>query len=230
MMATTTATTTTATTTPANATATATGTTTQILLADDHRIVREGLRGLLESQSDLRVVGEADNGRRAVELADELSPDVVVMDVGMPQLNGIEATRKVLAEHPQTKVVALSMHADRRYVVEMLKAGASAYVLKDGAFEELVNAIRTVAGGRVYISPRVADVVVEDYVRQAPPAAGGSTTPSTRSAYAALSPREREVLQLLAEGKATKEVAGILHVSIKTVETHRRQIMQKLDV
>ena len=195
---------------------------TRILLADDHRIMRQGLKSLLEAEPDMQVVGEADNGRRAVELAAEHGPDVVVMDIGMPELNGIEATRRIVHDQPGTRVVALSMHGDRRFMSEVLKAGASGYLLKDGAFDELAGAIRTVMGSRMYLSPRVADVVVEDYVRQLPRAEPG--------VFAALTPREREVLQLLAEGKATKQAAAALHVSVKTVETHRRQIMTKLDI
>jgi DNA-binding NarL/FixJ family response regulator len=194
----------------------------KILLADDHRIVREGLKSLLEAESDMQVVGEADNGRRAIEMAEEYGPDVVVMDIGMPELNGIEATRRIVHDNPATKVVALSMHSDRRFMSEILKAGASGYLLKDGAFEELAGAIRTVMSSKMYLSPRIADVVVEDYVRHLPRA--------EPSVFAALTPREREVLQLLAEGKATKQAAAALHVSVKTVETHRRQIMTKLDI
>jgi DNA-binding NarL/FixJ family response regulator len=210
----------------------------KVLLADDHRIVREGLRSLLETQPDLQVVAEASDGRQAVEMARQLSPDVVVMDVAMPQLNGIEATRQISAEEPAMKVVALSMHSDRRFVSEALKAGASGYVLKDGAFDELISAIRAVVADRVYLSPRVAGVVVEDYVRRLPtrghdgaqqPGDDDSTS-ARRSVFDALTPREREVLQLMAEGYATKEVAHRLHVSVKTVETHRRQIMEKLDL
>lgn len=195
----------------------------RILLADDHRIMREGLKSLLNDEPDLEVLGEVANGRLAIEMADELSPDVVVMDIGMPELNGIEATRRIVQDHPNTKVIALSMHSDRRFVAEILKAGASGYLLKDGAFEELAGAIRTVMGNRMYLSPRIADVVVDDYVRNS----SGRAEPS---AFAALTPREREVLQLLAEGKATKQAAACLHVSVKTVETHRRQIMTKLDI
>ena len=194
----------------------------RILIADDHRIVREGLRSLLDEQPDMQVIAEADNGRDAVERVDELAPDVVVMDVAMPQLNGIEATRRIVRGRPGTKVIALSMHADRRFTAEMLRAGAAGYLVKDSAFEELVTAIRAVVEGKVYLSPHIADVVVDDYVRRLPGDEPG--------VYTALSAREREVLQLLAEGKATKEVARVLHVSVKTVETHRRQIMQKLDL
>jgi DNA-binding NarL/FixJ family response regulator len=215
----------------------------KVLLADDHRIVREGLRSLLETQPDLQVIAEASDGRQAVEMARDLSPDVVVMDVAMPQLNGIEATRQLAGEDRGMKIVALSMHSDRRFVSEALKAGASGYVLKDGAFEELISAIRSVVADRVYLSPRVAGVVVDDYVRRLPARGAGTAGSSganahaespaytpARTAFDALTPREREVLQLMAEGYATKEVAHRLHVSVKTVETHRRQIMEKLDL
>src|SRR4051812_4533008 len=187
----------------------------KVLLADDHRIVREGLRSLLEAQDDMQVVGEADNGRLALEMAAEHEPDVVVMDVAMPQLNGIEATRRLMSDQPDTKVVALSMHSDRRYVSEALKAGASAYLIKDGAFDELVSAIRAVVANKVYLSPRVAGVVVDDYVRRLPgdgrDAEGGETggrAGGVPNAFQKLTAREREVLQLMAEGFATKEIAS----------------------
>ena len=194
-----------------------------ILLADDHQIVREGLRALVSAQEGMTVVGEASNGRTAVEQVRALHPDVVVMDVGMPDLNGIEATRRILAESPRCKIVGLSMHSDRRFLSEMLKAGATAYLLKDSAFEELSSAIRAVAAGQVYLSPRVADMVVEGYLHGAVPG-------KQPSAFAVLTSREREVLQLVAEGLATKQIASTLHLSVKTVETHRRQIMEKLDM
>jgi DNA-binding NarL/FixJ family response regulator len=197
----------------------------KILLADDHQIVREGLKSLLQQHDDMEVVAEASDGRSAVQLAQELRPDVVVMDVGMPGLNGIEATRQITNREPDARVVALSMHSDRRFMGEMLKAGAKGYLLKDGAFEELATAIRSVIANKVYLSPRIADVVVDDYVRRTPGQAAGDT-----SAFAKLTPREREVLQLMAEGRATKEIAMDLKVSIKTVETHRRQIMEKLQI
>ena len=204
----------------------------RVLLADDHRIVREGLKSLLEAQDDMEVVAEAGDGRQALEMAAELEPDVVVMDVGMPQLNGIEATRRLMNDQPDTKVVALSMHSDRRYVAEALKAGASGYLLKDGAFEELISAIRAVVANKVYLSPRVAGVVVDDYVRRLPGEEGNvaSPTPEEPNAFHKLTVREREVLQLMAEGFATKEIAARLHVSVKTVETHRRQLMEKLQL
>jgi DNA-binding NarL/FixJ family response regulator len=198
---------------------------TKILLADDHQIVREGLKSLLNSHEDMQVVGEARDGRSAVQMAKDLSPDVVIMDVGMPHLNGIEATRQITSREPEAKVVALSMHADRRFMGEMLKAGAKGYLLKDGAFEELATAIRSVVANKVYLSPRIANVMVDDYVHRSPSQPNGDA-----SAFARLTPREREVLQLMAEGRATKEIAMDLKVSIKTVETHRRQIMEKLSI
>ena len=192
----------------------------KVLLADDHKIVRDGLRTLLENHPEITVVGEAEDGRETVQLVQKLAPAVVIMDIGMPDLNGIEATRQIIAEHPHIKVVALSMHSDRRFVSEMLKAGASAYLLKDCAFEELVQAIRLAMSNRIYLSPGVADVVIKDYVNHTPA--------PTQSVFSVLSTREREVLQLLSEGKRTSHIAELLHISIKTVETHRQQIMHKL--
>lgn len=196
--------------------------TIKVLLADDHKIVRDGLRTLLEKHADIAVLGEAEDGREALQLAGKLSPDVVVMDIAMPELNGIEATRQILSEHPSIKIVALSMHSDKRFVSEMLKAGASAYLLKDCAFEELIAAIRTIMKGKIYLSPGIAGVVLADYIR--------SDRKSEPSVFSQLSDREREVLQLMTEGKTTKEVAAQLNVSIKTVETHRTNIMTKLDI
>jgi two-component system response regulator NreC len=195
----------------------------KIILADDHNIVREGLRSLIEKELGMEVVGEADNGRTTVRLAMELKPDMIIMDVSMPDLNGIEATRQITREFPDMKVLALSMHSDKRFVAGILKAGASGYLLKDCAFEEMAGAIRAVADGGTYLSPGVAGAVIQDYVRRL----SDSDTPMVTST---LTPREREVLQLLAEGNSTKEVATRLNVSIKTVETHRRQLMDKLDI
>lgn len=192
----------------------------RILLAEDHRLVREGLRALLEKHPDFEVVGEAENGREALRLSAELRPDVVIMDVGMPELNGIGAARQLTADFPAMRVIGLSMHADRRLVVEMLRAGASGYILKDCAFQELDRAVRTVASGQTYLGPAVAGLVVEEVVRR--PAAAEPSPLGT------LSDREREVLQLLAEGRSTKEIGERLHVSPKTVETHRKRIMDKL--
>lgn len=198
----------------------------RVLLVDDHQIVRDGLRSLLGKQMDIEVIGEADNGRDALVLARELLPDVVVMDIGMRELNGIDATRQLKTEHPAVKVVALSMHSDRRYVSEMLAAGASGYLLKDSAFDELTLAIRSVAAGQMFLSQGVSGTVLDDYVRRLTGTGGDAPA----SGGKALSPREREVLQLIAEGASTKEVAARLHLSVKTVETHRRQIMDKLGI
>lgn len=195
---------------------------TRVLIADDHQILREGLRSLLQNEPDIEVIGEADNGHNAVSLSKELRPDVVIMDVAMPDLGGVAATRQILAEAPDVKVVALSMHSDRRFVAGMLGAGAAGYLLKDAAFEELALSIRSVVADQVYLSPGVAGVVVEDYI--------GHLSPTEAGDARALTPREREVLQLLAEGKTTADIAGLLQISTKTVETHRRQIMDKLEL
>ena len=195
---------------------------TRILLADDHEIFLEGLRGLLEKEHDMQVVGEAPDGRAAVRLARELSPNVVIMDITMPGLNGIEATRQIVAADPAVKVVALSMHSTRRFMAEVLKAGASGYLLKESAVAELILAIRTVTAGRAYLTPRITGAVLDDYVRHVPAREG--------AALASLTAREREVLQLLAEGQSTKEMAAGLHVSVKTIEAHRAHIMEKLRI
>ncbi|MFA4828991.1 MAG: response regulator transcription factor [Thermodesulfovibrionales bacterium] len=194
----------------------------RILLADDHTILREGLCALLAKQRDFQIVAEAANGRTAVRLTRELSPDVVVMDVNMPDLNGIEATRQIITGNPGIKVIALSMYSEKQFVVEMLKAGAAGYMLKDSAFEELVHAINTVIQGQFYLSSGIATFVLKDYLHKS---SGGDF-----SAFSMLTGREREVLQLITEGKTTKEIASILNVSTKTIETHRQQIMKKLNV
>lgn len=194
----------------------------RIMIADDHEIVRNGLRSLIEKELDMEVIAEADNGRNAVRLALELAPDIVIMDIAMPDLNGIEATRQIIAALPRIKVIALSMHADKRYVMEMLKAGASGYILKDNAYEELARAIRTALKNRTYLSPQVTETVIGDYVQLA------QTTNGT--AFSLLSPREREVLQLLAEGSSTAQIAECLCLSVKTVETYRQHIIEKLDI
>lgn len=194
----------------------------RILLADDHKIVRDGLRTLIERQSEMEVVGDAENGRKAVQLTLKLVPDVVVMDVTMADLNGIEATRQIHKEQPCVKIIALSMHSDRRFVAGMLKAGASGYLLKDCAFEELARAIHSVVSNQTYLSPAITDIVVKDYIQES------SMKPT--SPFSVLTAREREVLQLLAEGASTKEIAKSLYVSVKTVETHRMQIMHKLRI
>ena len=196
--------------------------TIRVLIADDHTIMRAGLRSLLEKEDQIEVVAEAENGRRAVQLAVEHEPDVVVMDVSMPDLNGIEATSQVLESLPEAKVIALSMHTDKRFVMGMLRAGASGYLLKDCASQELANAIVSVASNKKYLSPDIAGVVIEDSLY------GSQQEGETVSSL--LSAREREVLQLIAEGWSTKQIAAHLYVSGKTVETHRRQIMKKLDL
>ena len=196
---------------------------TKILLADDHKITRQGLRSLLEKQPDMKVVAEAEDGREAVRLARELHPDVVIMDVSMPDLNGMAATRQILGKSKKVKIIALSMHSDTLFISEMLKSGASGYLLKDCAFEELREAIRTVIAGNIYLSPAISDVVVDDYLHRL-----SKTGPSDSGEI--LTDREREVLQLMAEGKSTKQIARELYISVKTVETHRRQIMNKLNI
>lgn len=194
----------------------------KLIIADDHKIVRDGLRALIERQPSMKVVAEASNGITTVKLAKQFLPDIVIMDIGMPDLNGIDATRKIMEETKGVKVIALSMHSDRRFVIEMLKAGASGYLLKDSAFEELTVAINTVLAGQPYLSPKITDVVLKEYVHKLP-----GNKPSV---FSILTSREREVLQLIAEGKSTKEIASILNISIKTVDTHRQQIMDKLNI
>lgn len=194
----------------------------RILLVDDHTILRDGVHLLLDSQGDMEVVGEAGNGRSAVRLTAELSPDVVVMDVTMPDLNGVEATRQIIAASPRTRVLALSQHADRRLLADMLKAGAVGYLLKTSCGSELIGAVRTVVAGHAYLSPEIAGVVVGEYVNDVP-AAGGTPLHS-------LTPRQREVLQLVAEGRSAREIATALKVSIRTVEANRAQVMGKLRV
>lgn len=196
--------------------------TIRVVLADDHQIVRHGLRSLLATEPDMEVVGEADNGRAVIKLVQDLSPEVVIMDISMPDLNGIEATRQILAESPGIKIIALSMHSDSLFVLNMLKAGASGYLLKDCALEELVKAVRTVMARKTYLSPGITDVVIKDFV------SGWSTSGAT--AYSVLTSREREVLQLMTEGKSTNQIADCLCVSVKTVEAHRKQLMNKLDI
>ncbi len=195
----------------------------RIFLADDHEMMREGLKALIDKEPELQVVGQADNGADTVEATSRLHPHVVVMDVAMPDLNGIEATRKIVDANPQTKVVALSGHANKEFVREMLTAGASAYVLKKRAYEELGRAIGEVMKGKKYLSPDIARGVVDDYVEL-------SSGTVENPAFTVLTAREREILQQLAEGKTTKEMAHAMSVSVKTVETHRRNIMEKLDL
>jgi DNA-binding NarL/FixJ family response regulator len=192
----------------------------RILLADDHGLVRAGIRLMIRQQPDMEVVGEADNGRGAVELSKKLSPHIVLMDISMPDLNGVDATQQIVALSPAPYVIALSGHTDQRAVVGVLRAGASGYVVKNAPAEELMLAIRTVSQGKVYLSPQIAGSVVDD-IRQSKPNCN-----STGSV--ALSPREREVLQLMAEGKSTKQIASALDISKKTADNHRAHLMAKL--
>lgn len=194
----------------------------KVFVVDDHQIVKDGICALLKEEPAVEVVGNAADGRTAVRLAEELAPDVVLMDVSLPGLNGIEATRRIVNAKPRIRVLALSMHANANFICEMLKAGASGYLLKDCDPEELSRAILTVATNHTYLSPQISNLVVTDYLEH--------ISADNESASSVLTPREREVLQLLAEGKCVKEIAGTLNVSIKTVETHRRQIMQKLEI
>ena len=195
----------------------------RMILADDHKLMREGLKALIEKEANMEVVGEAADGLHTVKQAATLRPHVVVMDIAMPDLNGIEATRKIIEETPHTKVVALSGHANKEFVREMLTAGASGYVLKKRAYEELLRAIQEVMKGKKYLSPDIARGVVDDYVEL-------TSSISDNPAFIVLTDREREVLQQLAEGNTTKEMADTLSVSVKTVETHRRNIMEKLEL
>ena len=196
--------------------------TISIILVDDHKMVREGLKALIEKQSDMKVVAEADSGTSSIELIKEHGPDIVVMDISMPDMNGIEATKEILKSCPRTKVVILSMHADRRFATGALNAGALGYVLKDSASDELILAIRNIYNGEIFLSSKITEVVVKDYVSK--------QSLKQKHAVSELSLREKEVLKHLAEGKTTKGTASELGISIKTVEAHRHQIMEKLQL
>ncbi len=196
--------------------------TIRIILADDHAIVRHSLSRAMEQEQDIEVIGQAEDGHMTVALARQLRPDLVLMDISMPDLNGIEASREIRRESPDTQIIALSMHSEKRYVTEMFKAGAKGYLLKDSNYGELLTAIRTVAEGKTYLSPSISDTVVEDMVT--------GEYGKEASAFSVLTPREREVLQLLAEGNTTKQAAMRLHISPKTVEAHRLRIMSKLNI
>ncbi len=193
----------------------------RLLIADDHKLMREGLRALLSGESDIEVIGEASDGRAIVKMVEDSSPDIVLMDISMPQLNGIDATRQIEDLAGDTRVIALSMHADRLFVQGVLKAGAAGYILKDSAFDELAQAVRAVSNGQMYLSPGVAGVVVEGFLK---------TDGAPVENEVSLTAREREVLQLVTEGISTRDIATQLHISVKTVETHRRQLMKKLDL
>ncbi len=194
----------------------------RVFLADDHRIFRQGLRGLIAEESDMTIVGEAEDGRDAIAQIAKLRPEVVIMDIGMPALNGIEATRQLKRDLPKTRVIALSMHTDEKYVSEMLRAGAVGYLCKKCEADELIQAVRTVMAGQTYLSPAISGTLVECYVRNA--------TTARASAFSLLTDREREILQMLAEEKSVKEIAAVLNLSIKTVHAHREHLMQKLNV
>jgi two-component system response regulator NreC len=195
----------------------------RIVLADDHVVMRNGLKLLLERQPNFEVAGEAINGREAVEICEKQKPDVLVLDIAMPNLNGIEAARQISAKMPQVAIVILSMHSDESYVLRALKAGARAYLLKDSAEADLINAIRAVSEGKAFFSPAISKMLVEDYMRRL-------EQRGVEDSYELLTTREREILQLLAEGKSNKEVAAMLNLSLYTVETHRGNILQKLNL
>ena len=196
---------------------------TRVVLADDHTLIRAGLRMVVDAQPDLMVVGEAADGRDALAKAQALKPDVIVMDIGMPNLNGIEACRQIRETLPETQVVMLSMHSDEGYVLRALKSGAKAYLLKDSAETDLARAIRAAAAGKSFFSPAVGKVLLEDYMRKL-------QRTGAEDSYDLLSPREREILQLVAEGNSSKDIANLLDLSVYTVETHRARIMQKLNL
>ena len=196
---------------------------TKIMIVDDHGILRQGLCLLFEQQDDLKVIGQASDGREAVELLRKLKPDVVVMDVSMPNLNGIDAAEMIISENPDVKILALSAYCERGFVTGMLKAGVSGYLLKDGMADELISAIRTVMAGEQYLSPKVARIVVTEYIYNC-------QSPSEQSSLDKLTAKERELVQLLAENKSNKEAAKLLHVSVKTVDARRRSIMTKLGI
>jgi len=195
----------------------------RILLADDHQLMRSGVRLMLERESDLSVVGEASDGREAVSLAKTLKPDVVVMDIGMPNLNGIEAAHQMTQENPEQAIVIVSMHSDESYVLRALKAGARGYLLKDSAEADLIKAVHVVYAGKSFFSPAVSKVLLDDYVRKL-------KRSGAEDAYDLLTPREREVLQLIAEGKSNKDIANLLNLSVYTVESHRSNLMEKLNL
>lgn len=194
----------------------------KILIADDHRILRSGLRELLEKEGRFAVVAEAENGRDAIKLSRKLLPDIVIMDITMPDLNGVEATRQIVKESPQTKVIVLSVHSEQRFVAEVLKAGAAGYILKECDFDEIVQAIPIVISGQIYLCSRIATVIRDDYLQY--------LIRDEKASPSALTAREREVLQLIAEGKSTKEIAFSFNLSVKTIEAHRQRIMDKLNI
>ena len=192
----------------------------KIVLADDHKIVREGLKNLLDKEWDIEIVGEADNGRIALQIVQDVNPDIIILDIGMPELNGIEAAKQITEISPYTKIIALSMHSDKQFVTGMLQAGAAGYLLKDCAVDELVTAIRTVIDKKIYLSTEISGIVVNEYMQ--------NLTKLDDSNFSDLTDREKEVLQLIAEGTSTKNISEKLFISVKTVEAHRKNIMDKL--
>jgi two-component system response regulator NreC len=194
----------------------------RIILADDHAIVRHGLSQSIQQEEDMEVVGQAENGLSTIKLVRELSPDIVIMDISMPDVNGMDATREIVRDFPNVKIIALSMHSAKKFVSEMFKAGACGYLLKDCEFDELANAIRTVMSGKSYLSPEITDVVVDGYIK--------TSDEDKSSVFSTLTKRERQVLQLMAEGKTTKQIGLKLHISPKTVEAHRLRVMEKLNI
>jgi len=197
---------------------------TRVLLAEDHTIVRKGLRSLLDKETGIKVVGEAEDGREAIAKAEELHPDVVVMDIAMPELNGLEATRQIKKRFPDMKIIILTMHTNEEYVLQTLKAGASGYLVKKAAPAELISAINAINKGNSFLSPSISRMVIDEYIRRSKKISEGE------EGFEQLTVREREVLQLIAEGRKTREIAELLYISIKTVETHRAHIMDKLDI
>lgn len=196
--------------------------TIRVLLADDHRIVREGLASLIEADPAYAVVAHAESGREAISLTRKHTPDIVIMDISMPDLNGIDATRLCIEAHPAVKIICLSIHAERRYVMGMLKAGASGYILKEDAFQDLFRAMGAARNHQNYLSPKVSGVLINDCIRKEPPVSDEWDSP--------LTVKEREALQMIAEGHTTRQIASVLHVSVKTVESRRKSIMQKLNL
>ena len=194
----------------------------KVLIAEDHGVVRQGLRALIEEEPGIEVVGEAEDGLEVMELAEQSLPDVILMDITIPNLNGVEATRYILESHPNIRIIALSVHFDKHFVMEMLRAGASGYVLKSYLFDEVLRALKTVAAGQHYLSPKITEIVLDDYIPL--------ISKTEESSKEHLTSRERQVVQLLAEGKTTKQIARQLHVSPKTVDSNRRQVMKKLGI
>ncbi len=194
----------------------------RIIIADDHKIIHEGLKPILDSKHDMEVIALADTGKKAVELTEELKPDLVIMDISMPDLNGVEATIQIVSQCPEVKIIALSMNASRQYIKKMLEAGVSAYLTKDCSLDELIEAIRIVVAGKKYLSPEISSIVIDESLTHSPT--------KVFSASSDLTVREREVLQLLAEGKSVNEISAMLSLSIKTVHTHRTHIMDKLNI